>query len=269
MIPRELERLILKGQAEYRVLNHAFGMFGSLPMPDNRVGIIINITWWPFLNPINTLEGLNAMTYNQFFKYLEYQLTIDAKKSTNFLQFRNAIDWKFTDPSIAINLDDIVDFALINKSFYAGVQRPVQHSTYIVCEEYIKLTISRNPFLYKTVNTMGSVNQEANEEFPPTSINGQPVLLNLNMNDADGDVMNYQPPTPKYTSIAPGGRTHSNYSLDIGKLGIVNRNSILSPVQDIQHNLNEIPLSPFLTHPLINFGVVFINRAIFDQLQNT
>lgn len=397
MIPKQLERLILKGLAEYRVFNQAFGSFGTIPLPPMQTAIITNIIWYPFLNPIkpildgpiipgtpavgsidlsfegpigppptflsnlnipgpniiavtwdivnpantqaNIQAGLDAifgpgtwlcsftivtpgvdvfwsittstpgtayngevmtidtipadfsqgpapfsggsqgtviadfLTYGDLFNYNEYQLKIDGKKTKNYYHFRNEMDFQWFNGLInneilfgtpGVSLTDLVDNTTLSKNFLLKNQRPTQINTYLVCEEYIKLTVTRNALVETMVNTMGLVNNRADEKNSPNGIANKNVLLNSNM---QGGLIqqDYQPPQKINTGAPSGDRLKENYVQDIS----FNNASMLTEPQGIINLNPALPnLSPYVTHPLITIGVVLVNKNGFDELQN-
>ena len=267
MIPRKLEEAIIKGWATFQTVSHAFGMFGRLPIADNSIAIITNISWTPFINPIKEQQDEQPLTWREFFWYSEYQLKIDGKKSVNYHIFRNQIDWRLTDNGV-INLNDPIDPDIVKQFMYAAPQKPIHVDTYYVCEERIKITISRNVFIDQTLTSFGLLNNKSGEQNSPNGVGNIPVVRRTDMFSPGGADMNYTPPSFEYSGLPNliNIRDRQNYYQDYAPLSGFLLESSLSnfstddPIVDI---------SPYLKFPLVTFGMVHINKNDFDKLQNT
>lgn len=266
MIPTFLERAILNGWADYQTISHAFSTFGNLPIPNNQTVIITHIKWFPFLNPIKLLDdnGTDITTWQDLFRYNEYQLRIDGKKSNNYLQFRNEFDYKFTDPTISINLRDRINEGIFLKEFLPIQKAPIQQDVYFVCEEYIKLTLTRNCYISGIVNQFGLLQPVANVEPSVVGVKDVNLTLRAEMHSPipNNNTQYYFPATPKNDGFdLVDGRKKNSYTQDIDNLysGISNIDFASEPF---------ISNYPYQTTPLVEFGMVTINNNHWDKIKN-
>lgn len=262
-----LEKLILRGQATYNVFNFAFGMFGEITIPQGSTAVITNITWYPFLNPIKNVE--QKMTYRELFSFIEYQLKIDGKKSKNFHEFRNTINiTRFNAQNLGIRLDDYVEAGVINEMIFS-TGYPIQIPTYQVCEEFIKLTVSRNALAYRMGNVYNNVNSKAGESPAPLGVQNINVITDLRMTDIDGDTMQYLPPSLKNQNNPANNKSVQNYSQDFYGASNTNYNGALTEIQDIAGTNHLVyNTNPYGSFPLCSIGYVLINKNAFDELMN-
>lgn len=254
MITPQLERAILQGWATFNIHNHAFSNFGRINIPNNATVIITHVKWYPFLNPITVRE--NRLTWRDLFKYNEYQLKIDGKKSTNFLQYRNSQDYKFTDGT-TINLDDIIGEAGA-KNFLYLQKLPIHTDVYFICEEYIKLTITRNAFIDRLTDNTAALNTQTDEQPPQKGLQGIKLLLSEKMQSPSGLTMDYVMGNYNDSNLtaAPSNNTHeANYVQDID-----DPYSIFLPPSKTKF--------PYSANPLIEIGYVTINNNNFNKLKN-
>lgn len=271
-VTNNLEKLILKGKASYNVYNFSLGMFGAVPITPGNTAIITNITYYPFNNPIKDLsdEMIVSFTYRDLLSYIEYQLKIDGKKSKNFHVFRNDYNLNILDPTLTLNLDAKVNLNNIKNHFLFGTKHPIQIPTYQVCEEYIKLTVSRNAMVNNLNNIAGVVNETANEENAPNGVQDIKLLLKTQGSDEGGNRWDYFPPTIDNTNEPiTNNRSFENYSQDFYGISATSFNGELTPPQDMK-GTNEalLHVNPYGTTPLISIGYVLINKNAFDELIN-
>jgi hypothetical protein len=263
MLTPKLENAILKGWATYKVVNHAFGGFGAIPIPKDSIVIITDIKWYPFLNPFSDLLELNWV---DFFRYNEYQLKIDGKKSLNYLVFRNEFNWKFLKP-IDINLYDPIDYAVLKNFFLPEQPKPIHQDVFFVCQEYIKLTITRNSFIYSIDTDFAPVSPKAAENDIPDGIKGIPMLLRAELQEFNGVIENYYPPTVPLSGLnLPNDRNIEGYKQDFDKPYSFLSDIKLNPPGDTPIVVQNFPYS---TTPLVQIGMVVINSNDFDKLQNS
>jgi len=272
-VTNNLERLILQGKATYNVYNFAFGMFGAIPITPGNTAIITNITYYPFLNPINIFrEGEAEGTWRNLLSYIEYQLKIEGKKSINFYQFRNEFNITFLNSTVNINLDDNIDLEFLQNYCLFGTKHPIQIPTYQVCEEFIKLTVSRNALVNYINPASGYVNNaNANESIAPQGVEDINVLLKAQMFDHSANQQDYFPPNIENSGLPiTFNRSLENYSQDLHFAdadGFLN--SQLSPLQDMIGTNPSLPhVNPYGSYPLISLGYVLINKNAFDELMN-
>ena len=356
MIPRLLEKAILNGWAEFRTISHAFSSFGNLPIPNNSTVIITSIKWYPFINPIikRASDGSITTTWRDLFRYNEYQLKIDGKKSKNFLQYRNEFDFKsfgingggngvfnfdtsgilnglsngtengsvtgttnqngnatviengtppppftatianqnfdnnlvtinavtntinlnensnslgaftFNGTGLTVNLDDIINFESEEFLNFLPIQKaPIIQDVYFVCEEFIKLTVTRNCFVNNVNTIMGLLQPVANENPAPDGLKDSNVLLRAELNSPTPNTEYYWPGLIKNDGnnlVTP--RKVENYIQDIDK-----DFSIISDIATINADL---PAKfPYQTTPLIEFGIITINNKYWENIKNS
>lgn len=270
IVTDRLEKLILQGKASYNVFNHAFGMFGSIPLPPEQIAIITNIVWYPFINPIKDLNSTFAMTYEELFNYFEYQLKIDGKKSKNYHQFRNVINWRTTDPNFAFQMTEVVDTNTLRKNFMFMASHPIQIGTYQICEERINLTVSRNAMVQKIASVYSTVNAHANEQNQPNGVQNIDVILNLDMADFQGNQQRYNPPNLTNNNQPLTPNSINNYYQQFHKKTNLGYNSQLTDIQDMAYNVGSLfNIQPLAGFPLVTVGYVLINKNAFDLLMNT
>lgn len=252
-----LENAILKGWATFRIINQAFANFSKIEIPNNATVIITHVKWYPFLNPINKGGDINGFTYRQFFEYNEHTLKIDGKKSTNFLVFRNEFDYHWTKQGIDFNLDEQVNTDMLNSFFLPLQKRPIHTDTYFICEEYIKLTATRNAFIDKLNANYGVLNPTMSEPKPQVGMEGVTTLLDVTMNSLGGKQQVYVPPTYKGANmtVIPNQQTMENYMQGIDE------------TFSTYNNLDKIHF-PYHTQPLIELGLVVVNNNNFNKLKN-
>lgn len=271
-VTNNLEKLILKGKASYNVYNFSFGMFGAVPITPGNTAIITNITYFPFLNPIKDLsrDMLANFTYRDLLSYIEYTLKIDGKKSKNYHVFRNEFNITFLNSNHNFTLDDLINPTLINDHFLLGTKSPIQIPTYQVCEEFIKLTVSRNALVKNLINTNDLVNSTANEENTPEGVQNLKILVKTEGNDEGGNRWDYFPPSINNSGeLITNQRSNENYSQDFYGVSATSFNGQLTQPQDMAGtNTNLLKINPYGSTPLISLGYVLINKNAFDELIN-
>ena len=247
-------------------------MFGAIPITPGNTAIITNITFFPFLNPIKDLsrDMLANFTYRDLLSYIEYTLKIDGKKSKNYHVFRNELNVTFLQNGANITLDSIIKPTLITDHFLFGTKSPIQIPTYQVCEEYIKLTVSRNALVDRLINTNDNVNATANEENTPEGVQNLKVLVKTQMSDEAINRMDYFPPSINNSGeLITNTRSNEDYSQDFYGVSATSFNGQLTPPQDMSGtNTALLKVNPYGSTPLIQLGYVLINKNAFDELIN-
>lgn len=257
MLTPVLEKAILNGWATFRIYNHAFSNFGRIIIPDNSTVIITHVKWYPFFNPAYSDERLANMKWRDFFKYNEFQLKINAKKSVNYLIFRNEFDYQWTTP-ININLDERVNPTSIKNFLLIMQRRPITTHVYFKCEQYIKLTLQRNTFINKITDTNGALSPKTDEQDPQIGLQGVKLLLNTEMSSFNGNTQHYV--MGNYQDANLNGAI-TNQTMESNYMqGFADKDSKFSPFDK--------SLQPYQTHPLVEIGYVVINSNKFDLLQN-
>lgn len=353
MITPRLETAILNGWATYSKVSHALGMFGSIVVPDGSMFVIVDLKWFPFLDPIKIIQagpgGENITTWRDLFRYNEYQLRIESKISTNYLQFRNEFDYKFFGEALsseitaiteetnesesvydevgtidgistvdetgtftgtqnivtgafsgtstnqgtivhnqdttnhgtsssngsslgsivgnisgtAINLDDLIDYNLLKNHFLPLQKSPIQQDVYFVCEKFIKLTISRNCFISNINSPFAPLNSIANENPTPNGVQNVSVVLRADLTSPTPQTQYYFPPNIPNSGVdVANTRKTEGYKQDLDPTysRLSNPDSALASINSD---------FPYQTTPLVEFGIVTINKQYFDQIMNS
>lgn len=258
MITPRLEKAILAGWANFKVLNHAFGSFGSVTIPKDNLVIITHVKWNHFFNTYRT-ENFNQTSLQDLYRYSEYQLKIDGFKSKNFLIFKNQMEFKIMDPTLKIDVTAPISSYIDNfkKYFFPQHPQPIIQDVFFVCEDYIKLTISRNEYINNINTDFTTLNPKVNEDVLPTGVGNVNVLKNAEMNSIGGSKMTYSPPNRinAQPSSFNNPQTMETYSQPYDK------NSFMANIKgnsDIQ----------YFTNPLVELGIVTFNKNYFDQIMN-
>jgi len=261
MITPLLEKLILKGEAQFQTMSHAFGMLERFSIPTQRVGIITKIIWWNFMNR----DFLQAHTWNELFNRPEYQLRIESENGQTWYHFRNTINWTWTDPLNALDLSTNISDAKFNFLLWQPGP-PVQIDTYIPVTGNIKSVVSRNAIEVFT-NNEGNVNAKANEQNAPNGVGNLNLLLRSKMQDRYANYTEfYAPPSDDWTGLAapvpPDRNFTQGYKVDyMPRVGGGTANSELS-----MPGAFSVP-SAYVQCPLVTYEMVTINKNAMDSLQ--
>jgi hypothetical protein len=262
MITPLLERAIGQGKAYYKKITHAMGGFSSVPVPDGKTIIIVDITWNQFFNPY---KNDRDVTLRENLKFSEYQMIVDGKKSRSVFTYRNTtlnngLSVDLGGFSIALPTYQWIPYF----TFYPSP--PIKSDVFLICEQYIDITITRNAYLKTLTPTYNKLQPAANQRQPPTGlgygVTGINTLLTLKMDSETPNTMYYTPPNlaGAGASIPAGGRTAINYEIDIDPLS-----QIYPPGVGFNLEIN----MPAFTQPLVELGVVIINSNDFDKLMNS
>lgn len=259
MITPGLEKLILSGKATFKIFNHALSSFGTIPIPQNNIVIITHIKWYPFINPFTPGDKIYNYSWKQLFSFNEYQLKIDAKKSLNHLVFRNPQNFILSNLSKINNFDDLIDSNTFNQIIWEQAP-PINTDVFIICEEFVKLSITRNSFNNTIKTTFNILNDKANEKLPPSGLKNVPLLLNASMSSMFGNNFEY----------IPGGYINANQNGPNQSQSYTHYqqpyNFDDSIINDFSANQN---YNIYRQYPLIEFGIVTISSDEFNKLQNS
>lgn len=258
MITPRIEKAILSGWATYQKVNHAFSSFGGVVIPKGKIAIILDVKWNHFFNPYK--REFRSASLQDIYKYSEYQLKIDGNKSTNFLIFKNRIDFKVTDPNLVIDvtkpIGDYIDtFA---KYFFPQHPQPIQQDVFFVCEDYINLTISRNQFINNIATDFAPLNPVSNQKPIPYGIGQQNTLTNQQSESIGGVKWVYSP--PNNANAAP----NSFAGNDLQTQSYTQPYDKESFMQDTKGNENIL----YFSFPLVELGIVIMNSNDFDRIAN-
>lgn len=260
MIPYHLERAIMNGVATYSKHTHAMGMYGNFTIPQGKLVIIIDIKWHNFINPYKNA----AMLMKEWLKFNEYQMKIDGKKSVNYMTYRNNFSY-YSNLLNSVQPDSQIATAFVNGFFTPNP--PVIQDVYFVCEEFIKITISRNVYLDSFTSNYGVPSQKAAQEKAPNGVQNVPVLKRVEMKSSAPLSMHYTPPGNIDAGLTnpTGGRNYESYAQDLDPDTV----GFLSQIYPPETGFNAVVNQPTLTQPLVEFGVVTINSNEFDKLANS
>jgi hypothetical protein len=267
MITPQLERWILNGTASVSIHSHALSMAGRIPCGKGKLAIITKIIWYPFVNPVRPVS-LATMTYAEFFRYCEYALKIESASNTVIYNFRNNLKMSYASAG-TIPMTNVVNAAGVGAwAILPG--DPIILDTFICCTGSIKLAISRNAMLDSfPTNNNGTLAKTANQAAAPDGIGSNSLLRQIQMQAIGGRNFYYEPPSSEFSGVTPPAGTQRDiqtYVHDIQEEAASNFGSGFSTVGDVNHwPLNQ----PTITHPLVNFEVVYVNKEIADKLQST
>ena len=257
-----LEKAILNGWASFQTVSMAFSEFGAIPIPDNTTVIITSLKWYPFLNPVPPTDAF--INWKDFFRYNEYQLKIDGKISKNYLQFRNEFKFKwFSDTPLNLDLNDPVDYGLISSAMIPIQSPPIIQDVFFPCNEFIKLTITRNCFIDTINNITGNPQSVANEQDAPNGLNNSNVVLRSEMISPSLQKQYLFPATIKFDgNDINNGRKVEGYTQDIDP-----KFSLLSGFGD--GDGDSFTRWTYQTTPLVELGLVTIQNTQFDKIKSS
>lgn len=257
MITPRLEKALLAGWATFKVVNHAFGVWGSITIPKGSTFIITHIKWNHFLNP---LPRGKSFTYGDLLRDTEYQLKVDCNKNINYLIFKNKFDFKITDPAFTFNNGTPFNKDNFLKYIFPIHAQPIIQDVFFVAEEFINITITRNVYQDTVAATMGNLNKSANQQNSPVGIGDLNVLLHQQMTEIGGNIMEYVPPQYKAANLTapPQPQTFESYMQPYSK------NSLLSDPTASRKYTQDINFA----FPLVELGIVTFNNSYFDKIMN-
>jgi hypothetical protein len=259
MIPKALEKLILAGQASYRVHNYALGAYASIALPKDSVAIVTEIIWNNFIDQYYI--KYDDMTWKEYLSWNEYALQIYSAKSNTVYQFRNRIE---IINAQLINLGAKMAAADFDKVVLMP-KEPVIIDTYLVHEQRINLRITRNAGFNSITSVMGSVTNTANEPRPPVGILGENTILQVRLQNAQPTFADYQPPNAANTGQATTPQYTPEYKHVIARAGFGSvYGSMLSPPDKAANNMPVV--TPTATKPLVTIGYVTIHKNVAAQI---
>lgn len=258
MITPLLEKAIAEGKATYSKFTHAFGTWGGLKVPDGKTIIITDVKFTPFINPYANSPGI---TFQDFLNYNEYQLRIDGKKSKNFMIYRNHISFIKTSDAVNFLMTDTLGSVIATGAVHFVPPPPVIQDVFFICEEYIKIAITRNGFRDNLGTIPGLLAPVAAEQNKPNGLGDVPVQLRISMSSG-AQTMNYTPPTNRFGGqpMPASGRNSETYAQDYSDTSV-----LASPGAGYTTTIAR----PYLIFPLIEFGLVTINSNEFTKLMNS
>lgn len=267
MITPILEKLLLTGKAKNKVYNIAFGMFAQMQVPKDSFIVIHKITWHGWMN--QKKEDIYSLTWKQFFSMNEYQLKVSPdKEEPLYYIMRNEVNFQFfgLDPANPLKLlNATINDAQYDDFILMTPKKPVIFDTWIPCYSNLNFTISRNS-LEPAAVTFQPVNNYANEKDVPYGINGQNVLLNLQLLGSQGTTTTNNPPSPE-TSIPPilalPSDNTANYMQLLDKPSGAGDNGsfINNPL-----SAGRLKYSDYVTNPLISIEYVEVNKASMGNI---
>lgn len=257
MIPQELERLILRGKAVYSVHTHAWSMFGSIPVPPDKLVVITHIKWNYFINPYENAD--TASSVRNSCRMNEYQLKIESSKSKTFLQYRNGVGISpLVGGAVTSNWSTLINF----RPWPFEITQPDYKHVYIICADYINLTISRNCFIETFASNNGALSQSADQESPPNGVNNVTLIRRMTLNSKTPATMWNTPAGDSNAGLAtPGNRNTQSYTQDIDPT----YSQIYPPDSGVCQTIG----FPYVTNPCVEFGLVTINSNEYNNLINT
>lgn len=268
MLPPILEKLVLNGFAQYKIVNVAYGSFEEIKVPNGGLCIIVQIIWNNFINPIKDYN--QGLTWGEYFRSCEYQLKLQSEGKVDYYQFRNKISWQNDNVNNPIVLDAVIDKVKFDKYFIAQPHpEPIIIPTYLTVQQFLQLTITRNAFV-KMVGTYGLMTTKANQNNAPSGMKDSNVILDLTMTSLKGSVMNYVPPSFDSAGVTVANRKTNQYAIDISTAG--GAGPLANYESDLQNldttSATSSALNPFTNFPLVSFGIVTINKTHKDKIMS-
>ena len=197
---------------------------------------------------------------DSLFRYSEYTLKIDGKKSLNYLIFKNRIDFKVLDPTLVIDVQAQINTYVdkLKKYVFPQHPQPIQEDVFFVCENYINLSVTRNEYINDITTDFSTLNPKANQPIIPQGLGNLSVLKTLKGNSINGLKYNYQPPNKvnaEPLTLAVENQTMQSYTQPLDK------GSVFS---DPKGNSDYI----YFQYPLVELGYVIFNNNDFDKIMN-
>lgn len=255
MITPLLEKLLLNGKAKNKTFHFAFGSFANLEVPKDSFVVIHTIIWNNFIN--QKLKDIYSKSWKDFFEYNEYTIKMQGQNTTPLQYvFRNEVDFNFVGAPGSLRLMNvnIID-AQYDDFILMQPKRPIVLNTFYTSYEDINFTLTRNALL-PTNSNFAPVNNYANERPIPTGVNGQDVLLRLDLGGTNGTSEAYIPPGQKIAPGATGNFRSENYLQLYDKETPADFGSfIANPIGGFK-----LKHSDFVTNPLITFEYCIIQK---------
>ena len=258
MMTSLLEKLILNNKAVFSVHNHSYSSYGQIPIGKGKLVILTGFVWHHFFNPFLS-DALNTTIGACKDFSLEWQMKIESAKSKNYFVFKNG--WWFANTDTATNDTLLTDFLAANANpIY--FRNPEKRELYMVCEEFISITITRNTCTgISSQSVVGVVNAKANEQVPPNGIDSVNLQLKTRFGNAAGAFtqQQYIPAGTSAAGVTGTDRTAQSYMQDV-----IATESIIQPNYSTLYN--EMPST--MTQPLVEFHLVTVNSNEYSDMIN-
>lgn len=261
MISPIIEKLLLRGDAQYSIFTHAYGMIGRIPVPNGKVAVITKITWFPFCNPIDV--DLSAFNWTTMLKYNEYMLRLKKGEDSVKFVFRNNVKIN-TSGAFNFQYYDPIDF----ENIVIQNGDPVIEDCFIVATTDIELSITRS-MARNFTTTYGLFNPLMSDNNQPNGVQNVPGIRLLEINGAAGTPMYYYPGGASWAGLtATNNRSKDEYNPETRSADAFYRNSEIMPPSDFPQPSGEGYVFPFAWQPLVNFEVIYINESASKDLRS-
>lgn len=246
MITNYLEKLIADGEAQYRTHVHAISGIGVIDVPEGTHVIITDFTYFPFADPEEEEDGFDAQ---EFINRSVHQVEFQSKTSKNNFIIRDTLQLSANNQSFpppgGMRIDAIPNFG-----------PPIKFDTYLVHGNDIRLRIGTVQLPAPQIGILaGPVFGEP--PFPngygldPAIIAVQGTGSNLSFYTPQGQDVAKESGFPIQTGQAVTDQLRIPY---VDFAGFESELKFLL-------NFNQTPLAN-RTYPIINIGMVQINRTI-------
>lgn len=235
----ELEKLILKGKAESKILSCYGAQFYSLLVPTGQTIVITQIDWTPFINFPIVMDRFPPL--NELMNWSQYQLKISDDKNRHFFHFDNSINFQVSGNLGGYDATTAIDRWAENGAFIQPGSMIVI-PCYFPIQQELRMAITRGNLLNMTTAS-GNLNAISKEPFAPEGVK------NINqVNYIDNAVnLNYLPGTELNSSIprAFAGNNSDGYYFGTDSLNIYDT---LTPIDQYQYYLKGWTQPQFVIH---------------------
>lgn len=183
-----LEKLVLQGKAESKVLSCFGAQFYSLLIPSNQTIVITQIDWTPFINFPLTSGRFPALS--ELNKWSQYQLKISDDKNRHFLHFDNSINFSSVDQTGYTAQTDLEKWLLFGGLFQPG--NMVTIPCYFPLQQELRIALTRKDLsrISYIQNTLSPISKE------PVTPEGVKNINQVNLlYDGGNQTLNYLPGT--------------------------------------------------------------------------
>ena len=192
----ELEKLILKGKAESKVLSCFGAQFYSLLVPTGQTLVVTQIDWTPFINfPFfeDRFPGLNELQM-----WCQYQLKISDDKNSHYFHFDNNINFNVAGNPSGYNASDSINrWGQTGAIFQPGAM--VVIPCYFPIQQELRMAITRGN-LFNMTTQSGNLNTISKEPFSPNGVKNI-NQVNYITNPGPSINTNYLPGTELNSSV--------------------------------------------------------------------
>ena len=231
MLTPELERLILKGKAEYIQFNVGVGGVTTITVPEKCYIVITDIIWTPFLDV-------------EFFSSEESQVLFEqrAVKQLQLRSLNKNVNWIFRDSMLIVQ-----DATGDNRS--VKLDPPTQYHCFHKFTEDVRVDIVVLPGTFNwTVDSFAVMPDGSGEEEQP---NGYGTVTGGGVSTVQKVTLNpggtaYYPPGFSRLGLQPAGRDTDQFHTDY------------QPGFELQ---NPVTLGTNQSYPIITFGYVQITQV--------